>query len=594
MKRILETIFIFATLSFVTLFFDITHVNALTPVQIRPKYLYYRFNNSDTYQNFNYSNLDYLKLDYLNDKKISNLYPNFTGYRIPVYVKANELTDYYLTTNSYRFSYENFFNQGILSNDNNFYTLYFRMYASAKNNEIQAGIFESYQIFNRLHFSVQSRFGDANNETYKPYDCLTTSSNSDFPSAVISCRVPKKYIEFFSLFVDLDNKAYAQTDSATDYIENIYYLYLSSDINYESDNLGLLNVTSSVSGSDITLNFNATDEDNVVGYYYTLGSYDYVYTTEKSVTLTGFSNGSYSGTAKAVYKDGSNTPLSTFNVDVKTSLLPVLRYIVSYNDSNIYVDLRDSYAMSGKIEKYYLKLDDGSWIDIPTNHYTFSNVNFGKHTLYFRIVDSNGNVAKATYNFTSKSSNEVVADTISNFFDSFKKSTEDFWSNFRNMLRSLFVPSKEDLSNWFKGVNESLTNQFGFLSYPFTWIITFLERFTELTDTGSYMISWPDFKVANFDGTIISAGSFDLASLLNDSNIKNMHDIYLMCVDALLMLSFFNYCSNIYNRVFGNNDTYETDILSASQNYTIDDNNQVHQSVTAHKTHREYRNRKKV
>ena len=132
------------------------------------------------------------------------------------------------------------------------------------------------------------------------------------------------------------------------------------------------------------------------------------------------------------------------------------------------------------------------------------------------------------------------------------------------------------------------------MSYPFTWVITFLQRFTELTDTGSYIISWSDIKVPNFDYVIISKGSFDLASLLNNSNIKTMHDIYLMCIDALVILSFFNYCSNVYNRIFGNNDIYETDILSASQNYTIDDKQQVHKSVTASKTHVEKRTRKKV
>ena len=156
------------------------------------------------------------------------------------------------------------------------------------------------------------------------------------------------------------------------------------------------------------------------------------------------------------------------------------------------------------------------------------------------------------------------------------------------------MPSEQDLSNWFNDVNTSLTEQFGFLSYPFTWVITFLQRFTELQDTGSYVVSWSDIKVPNFDFVIISKGSFDFASLLDNANIKSMHDIYLMCMDALLIFSFFNYCSNVYNRIFGNNDTYETDILSASQNYTVDDNGKVHTSVSAHKTHVEKQTRKKV
>ena len=219
---------------------------------------------------------------------------------------------------------------------------------------------------------------------------------------------------------------------------------------------------------------------------------------------------------------------------------------------------------------------------------------YGEHTLKMRIEDSNGNVSTATYGFRSKSSNEVVIDTVKSFYDVVVDQFNNMWTDFGKVMKQLFVPSESELSNWFNDVNTSLTKQFGFLSYPFTWVITFLQRFTELTDTGSYIISWSDIKVPNFDFVIISKGSFDLASLLDNSNIKTMHDIYLMCIDALVILSFFNYCSNVYNRIFGNNDIYETDILSASQNYTIDDKQQVHKSVTASKTHVEKRTRKKV
>lgn len=599
MKKIFETIFILLTLSIVTLMFDITHVNALTTTTSLPSRIYYKYNNSDEYIDFDYERYNtnpFMVYEFLSDKKISDMYPNFTGYKIPVYVKANEKLDYYVTTNSYRFIYYSSSGQSNFSvlGDDKFYTLYFRMYASPQSDEVQAGIFESYEIFNRLHFSVKSTFLDYDTENYRAYDCLTTSLNSDFPSTVISCRVPKEYLKNFELNLSLDNKAFAQTDSSNDYIESIYYLYLSEVLNYDSDNEGMLNVTTSVSGSDVTLNFNATDEENVVGYYYTVGNYDYVYTTEKSVILSGFSNGSFSGTAKAVYKDGSNTPLASFTVNVTTSLLPVLRYFVTYVDGDIVVDLRDSYAVSGTISKYYLKLDDGNWFEIPSNQYTFKNVEFGEHTLMMRIVDSLGNVATATYGFRSKSSNEVVIDTVKSFYDVVVEQFNSMWTDFAKVMKQLFVPSKEELSNWFNSVNNSLTEQFGFLSYPFTWVITFLQRFTELTDTGSYVISWSDVKVPNFDFVIISGGSFDLASLLADSNIKSMHDIYLMCIDALVILSFFNYCSNVYNRIFGNNDIYETDILSASENYTIDDDGQVKKTISAHRTHSEKRSRKKI
>ena len=47
-----------------------------------------------------------------------------------------------------------------------------------------------------------------------------------------------------------------------------------------------------------------------------------------------------------------------------------------------------------------------------------------------------------------------------------------------------FGISSNELSDWFTRMNTLFSEQFGFLAYPFTWILTLLQRLVEYEDTG--------------------------------------------------------------------------------------------------------------
>lgn len=138
-----------------------------------------------------------------------------------------------------------------------------------------------------------------------------------------------------------------------------------------------------------------------------------------------------------------------------------------------------------------------------------------------------------------------------------------------DLLKFLFIPGDDFLNNWFEDLKRGFEKQLGFLSYPITWILEILNKFLTLNDTGHYIISWSAIKVPNFDFNIIESGSFDLASLLQNSTIKSFHDMYLVIIDALMLLAFMNLCLNVYNRIFGGDvDNYE--YISVDEGYNID------------------------
>lgn len=606
MKKIFETIFILLTLSIVTLMFDLVHVNASTTVSIVPSSSYY----------IRYENDSRFTRPYWEHVTAKGSFP-INHYFGKISVMTNATTKYYKWTNDIVFGYPNqkdnfncedgygcIISGNIMLRD----TDYFR---NPKLTLKNASVYYS-ESFNYL----DAVYPDDKNDKFDSKKCSTSIFADDI--IYFKCNISKNNYSDFFIRIILNDRIYEDYYSTDVYSMYEFALGISADFNYDCTDVpypiielketgGIVPYLHLVNASDFVKNSKAKHLRYIISgdsltkdYTYTGGIND-----NPTNLLSQLPNGSYR--IQAFVLDEYLDPLSESNVinyDRTNSLIPVLKFVLSEgdNDKTIKIDASDSYATQENvtISQYCFAKDatltaSGVYTCSSSPIYTFVYDDYGSYEISGYVVDSNGNKSMIqSLDYRLLTPEEKKEQQQKNFFEKVTEAFNNMWTDFGKMMKQLFVPSESELSNWFNDVNTSLTEQFGFLSYPFTWVITFLQRFTELTDTGSYIISWSDIKVPNFDYVIISKGSFDLASLLNNSNIKTMHDIYLMCIDALVILSFFNYCSNVYNRIFGNNDIYETDILSASQNYTIDDKQQVHKSVTASKTHVEKRTRKKV
>lgn len=120
-----------------------------------------------------------------------------------------------------------------------------------------------------------------------------------------------------------------------------------------------------------------------------------------------------------------------------------------------------------------------------------------------------------------------------------------------NALKSLFIPEDDYFTNKFNEIRDNATAKLGILGYPFILVTDTLEFFLTIEDTESYVIKWSGISVPNFeDHNIIEPGSFDFATLLENNYIKIAHDLYMVFINALLILSFLKLCSNKYASVF--------------------------------------------
>lgn len=446
---------------------------------------------------------------------------------------------------------------------------------------------------------------------------------------VFGSAIPPTGQSYYSIYFFFDTPYINKTDYSNLGKENDIHLY-----DEEGNALKYYKITFRYSGL-IDENITSIDKDKVIkssidiSYHYEVENFTYVSLgyDERASCKGILSNFDLYSTNKQLYHSSDVKNWTYADLKSKTGLMLIPKKntkfssYFSYNNSNTYVSW---YDINKKSTVGYKLLDKPvtdslsyyiNYTDDRLNKYNFIIYNKSKTEtrvgyiaedfnivvftdLYSSAIGSDGkrydnplsDLDKDINNDIVFSSDKSILENIVSFFTHFG----DFLTNLQNEILSgikkilifLFVPSEEFLTDWLDLTQKQVEKQFGFLSYPFTWTINFLNKFTSLTDTGSYVISWPDIKVPNFNYNIISSGSYDLATLLNDPTIKSFHDLYFLITDALFLLAFFNLCINTYNRVFGGSQL-ENDYSSTTTSYNINEKtgevtNSFHSTTSAH------------
>ncbi|HIQ93868.1 TPA: hypothetical protein IAB29_01875 [Candidatus Ventrenecus stercoripullorum] len=421
--------------------------------------------------------------------------------------------------------------------------------------------------------------------TFEGSNACTVTTNDSFNEAMINCVIPTDRTsdnsgEYRVLKLNLNSDVYRTfSPQGEDYYQDFYDIFVRDIFFYQGTNNSIHDVDVTTDKDIATAVLTTDNVSDVTQYCVELrtpaGSLISECQESNTFTFSGLSNGQYELGTYIYYSDGSQSMRVTELFDITDSVKPVLNfniYMGGYDDK-LYVDLCGSYGVAAKLQYYYYQLDGGEWIQSTTCTHDFDVDGYGYYDVKVYVEDALGNqslVSGLATNFSDPT--EENQDFMQWIIDS----TDSFFNNVIEFFNKVLDPDTwfgvDDsyLNDWFSRMNMLFSEQFGFLAYPFTWILTFLQRLVEYQDTGHYVISWGDIKVPNFDANIISAGSFDLATLLENDVINTFHETYFIVVNGLIILSFLNYCLNKINSVLGSNDVREYDVSTASDVATFD------------------------
>lgn len=448
----------------------------------------------------------------------------------------------------------------------------------------------SVELYDTVYFSSQYVITSPN----KSYSCYTTNIN-DYSAAAVVCTIPRSSFVGSSAYkvlkLNLNSDIYRTYKPAdgSDYYEEIYDIFLRDQYWFSGTEHAPHTLTVVPGKDSVSATINISDTSDVSKYCFGLslpGGGEMEQCSESNeFTFSGLSNGEYQLSSYVVYTDNTMSTRVVEIFEITDSVIPVLNYSVYMGgyDDKLYVDLCGSYGVSAPIKSYFYQLDGGEWIQSDKCTHDFDVDGYGYYDVKVYVEDELGNqsiVGGTAMNFkdpqeTNENFLEGIVETLDNFFNGFfdfvnKVLDPDTW----------FGVNSGYLNDWFSRMNMLFSEQFGFLAYPFTWILTFLQRLVEYQDTGHYIISWPDIAVPNFDTNIISAGSFDLATLLKNSTIATFHDLYFTCLNGLIILSFLNLCMNKINSVLGSHDVQVYEITSTTDSQSFTDRSSASSSLS--------------
>lgn len=115
-------------------------------------------------------------------------------------------------------------------------------------------------------------------------------------------------------------------------------------------------------------------------------------------------------------------------------------------------------------------------------------------------------------------------------------------------IKSLFIPSDDFFSNYFTNLKDWFSDRLGFLFYPFEIVIDILNKIANINFSDP-VIHIPDINEPFTNKKLISSTTFDFNSLLSNSILKNIHDIYLIGVDVVIIIALVNLAKRKWEEV---------------------------------------------
>ena len=177
------------------------------------------------------------------------------------------------------------------------------------------------------------------------------------------------------------------------------------------------------------------------------------------------------------------------------------------------------------------------------------------------IIDSNKETQNAINNQTeaikeNTETNKNIWDTLKEVVSYLNPFSENFFvykliDLLIDGLKSLFIPSDDFFDTYFSDLRDWFSDRLGFLWTPFDVIIEILEDISSI-NFNEPIISCPDIYEPFTNTKIISAFSYNLNSLLDNSTFSTVHSIYLVCVDAIIIFALIHLTHKKIEEVFSN------------------------------------------
>jgi len=116
-------------------------------------------------------------------------------------------------------------------------------------------------------------------------------------------------------------------------------------------------------------------------------------------------------------------------------------------------------------------------------------------------------------------------------------------------LKSLVVPDEAFFAEAVPALQETFQGRMGLLTFPISLLADFMGRLLTLSEQDP-ILRWD--RVSLYGTQLIAAGQYNLKDALQSSQVKQLYDIYMIVVNAILIFAFLGLCHNKYRKIMQN------------------------------------------
>ena len=152
------------------------------------------------------------------------------------------------------------------------------------------------------------------------------------------------------------------------------------------------------------------------------------------------------------------------------------------------------------------------------------------------------------------SSTETTPDTDSSILDWLKQIWESICnipSAIAEAIAGIFVPSADFYPTAISNLKDAFSDRMGLLTYPISVLFDFLDRLVNLSERQP-ILTWGNIYLPGYATPLVTAGQYNLNDAIGTSQGKQLHDIYLVIVDAVMILAFVDLCRRKYEKIIHN------------------------------------------
>ena len=135
-------------------------------------------------------------------------------------------------------------------------------------------------------------------------------------------------------------------------------------------------------------------------------------------------------------------------------------------------------------------------------------------------------------------STETDPDATTGWLSRILESIKSLPQQIAEAISSIFVPSPDFFPTAISNLKDAYSDRMGLLTYPISVLFDFLDRVLNLDDQPP-ILRWDSIYLPGYPGTpVVAAGQYNFNDTLSTSAGRQVHEIYLIVVDAIMILAF--------------------------------------------------------